>query len=99
MPLAVYAQSKPLTMFAGSLAEFSPGRSAWSTRAWCGCTHIPACRSPEPRRSSLSCAPTAEVANGAYYDELTIASPARYVDDPNARGRLRKLSARLTTLD
>ncbi len=30
---------------------------------------------------------------------MTIANPARYVDDPNARGRLRKLSARLTTLD
>ncbi|HEY0806645.1 MAG TPA: SDR family NAD(P)-dependent oxidoreductase [Pseudonocardiaceae bacterium] len=107
-PLAVYAQAKlALTMFTRSLAELSPqALTAVSVHPGVVDTSLMRlyARTGEPVSEAAAVltelsAPDTAVVNGGYYDRLTIATPAAYVDNPNARGRLRKLSAQLTTLD
>lgn len=107
-PLGVYAQSKlALTMFTRTLADLDPGAlTAVSVHPGVVDTSLVRlyAHSGGPVSEAAAvvtelCAPATNVVNGGYYDQLRIAVPAAFVDSQNARGRLRKISAQLTTLD
>lgn len=103
-PLAVYAQSKlALTMHTRSLAEASgalftalsvhPGMFATRLLPVYGHSGLPA-EEAATILTTLS-SRTHPVVDGGYYDGLEPARPAALVENPRARVRLEKLTARL----